>query len=518
MQLDELTFSSDWADNFPSDPSSENTPRQVRNALYSDVLPTKVPAPRMIAWSDEVASILGIDRTSGNPRWADILSGNSILKGMRPVATRYGGHQFGQWAGQLGDGRAIILGELRNNNAQSFELQLKGAGPTPYSRFADGRAVLRSSIREFVASEAMHFLGVPTTRALSLVDTGQGVERDMFYNGNAVVERGAIVCRVAPTFLRFGHFQILHANQEVELLGKLIDDTISRYFPQIEASTADERRTKWFAEICKRTAEMIVHWMRVGFVHGVMNTDNMSVLGTTIDYGPFGFLEPFQPDWTPNTTDAAGRRYCYAHQPQIALWNLQALAHSLMTVMKRESLEEGLASYRQTYQKAFEAMMASKLGLRPESYAEVADLVFQVLEKCGPDWTLFFLKMEDLGSTSTNPLSDAATLNEALYEAHSEHVLAEFVKKYRELRLHDAHCGFDAKSIMRATNPVVVPRNYLLHNAITQANNGQFDALQNLLAACKTPYDRRWLSTPYAHKRPTWAADTPGCATLSCSS
>ncbi len=522
MRFDDLKFTSDWADAFPCDSNIENSPRQVRHAVYSDVLPTKVPSPRIVAWSDEVALMLGLGSCAKDPRWADILSGNSILSGMRPIATRYGGHQFGQWAGQLGDGRAITLGELRNETGLSFELQLKGAGPTPYSRFADGRAVLRSSLREFVASESMHFLGVPTTRALSLVDTGQGVERDMFYDGNAKMEKGAIVCRVAPTFLRFGHFQILHGNGEVELLRKLIDDTIQRYFPEIASITPEEQYKNWFGEICKRTAEMIVHWMRVGFVHGVMNTDNMSVLGVTIDYGPFGFLEPFQPDWTPNTTDAVGKRYSYAHQPHIALWNLQAFAHSLMAVIDREVLETGLEQYRETYHKSYETMMASKLGLLSDSYAAVADKFFNVLETCRPDWTNFFLILESLKIESSGSASDSDLnqLKSCFYNhsPDSDSLVVEFMQRYRQLRQSDQAQGFASVQRMQQTNPVVVPRNYLLHRAIEAAKNDRYDTLNGLLQACKTPYDRRWLTTEFAGNRPDWAADTPGCATLSCSS
>ncbi|MBG3852707.1 YdiU family protein, partial [Xanthomonas hortorum pv. carotae] len=228
--------------------------------------------------------------------------------GMQPWAVNYGGHQFGHWAGQLGDGRAISLGEAIGVDGGRYELQLKGAGPTPYSRGADGRAVLRSSIREFLCSEAMHHLGVPTTRALSLVTTGDAVVRDMFYDGRPQREPGAIVCRVAPSFIRFGNFELPSARGDSALLRQWADFTIARDFPELKGA-GENLYAAWFAQVCERTAVMVAHWMRVGFVHGVMNTDNMSILGLTIDYGPYGWVDDYDPDWTPNTTDAQGRRY-----------------------------------------------------------------------------------------------------------------------------------------------------------------------------------------------------------------
>ena len=273
------------------------------------MLTTKVAAPKTIAYSREVAALLDLDRAECESElFAQVFGGNQLLEGMDPYAMCYGGHQFGNWAGQLGDGRAINLGEVLNRKGEHWTLQLKGAGPTPYSRTADGLAVLRSSIREFLCSEAMFHLGVPTTRALSLVSTGEQVMRDMFYDGNPKFEPGAIVCRVAPSFVRFGNFQIFAARGDIENLKRLVDFTIVNDFPHLGAPSP-EVYASWFEEVCVRTCEMIVHWMRVGFVHGVMNTDNMSILGLTIDYGPYGWLEDYDPGWTPNTTDASGKRY-----------------------------------------------------------------------------------------------------------------------------------------------------------------------------------------------------------------
>src|SRR5437764_3645638 len=318
-------FENTFVRELPGDPVLINMPRQVANACYTRVAPTPVAAPRLLAWSDALGEFLGLSRPSAPAVAA--LAGNRVLAGMEPYAARYGGHQFGHWAGQLGDGRAITLAELIAADGSRQELQLKGAGKTPYSRTADGRAVLRSSLREFLCSEAMHWLGVPTTRGLSLVGTGEAVIRDMFYDGNPEPEPGAIVCRVAPSFLRFGNFQILAANNEPDGLRRLADYVVRNYY------SAEEN---WFHELCRRTGALMADWMRLGFVHGVMNTDNMSILGLTIDYGPYGWLEGYDPAWTPNTTDAQGRRYCYGNQPHIAHWNLARLAEALLPIVPRE--------------------------------------------------------------------------------------------------------------------------------------------------------------------------------------
>ncbi len=317
-----MNFDNSFFDGLPADPVAENTRRQVERACYSAVAPTPVAAPRLFALSEEVAELIGLEERDPQ-RLAEVFSGNRRLPGMQTYAACYGGHQFGNWAGQLGDGRAISLGEVRHEGLRS-ELQLKGAGPTPYSRSADGRAVMRSSVREFLCSEAMHHLGVPTTRALSLVGTGEQVVRDMFYDGNAAPEPGAIVCRVAPSFIRFGSFEVHTWRRDHATLKALADYTITTHFPHLGAP-GPEVYAAWVAEVSERTAKMIVEWMRVGFVHGVMNTDNMSVLGLTIDYGPYGWLEPFEPGWTPNTTDAQGRRYRFGNQPQIPFIAIIAL-------------------------------------------------------------------------------------------------------------------------------------------------------------------------------------------------
>ena len=281
QHLSDKKFLNKFTSAFPGDMSGDLSPRQTPGVLFSLTHPSPVSDPKLLAFTEDLAAEMGIATPS--PEDVKILAGNKITDSMQPYAACYAGHQFGNWAGQLGDGRAITLGELEHNS-NKWEMQLKGAGPTAYSRMADGRAVLRSSVREYLMSEAMHHLGIPTTRALSLVTTGDQILRDMFYNGNAAYEPGAIVMRVSESFLRFGNFEIFAARKEKENLQRLVDWTIENHFPQ---HSGEHRIINWFLEVIDRTAALMVEWHRVGFVHGVMNTDNMSILGQTIDYGPF---------------------------------------------------------------------------------------------------------------------------------------------------------------------------------------------------------------------------------------
>ena len=518
--LSQSVFESSFVDSLTGDHDGPNRPRQVPNVMYSRVQPTSVRAPSLLAWSDSLATELGLrPPLNADDPCVQILAGNALAPGMKPYAARYGGHQFGNWAGQLGDGRAISLGELRNHRGAVWELQLKGAGPTPYSRFADGRAVLRSSLREFVCSEAMHALGVPTTRALSLVASGEPVVRDMFYDGHPEAEPGAIVCRVAPSFVRFGNFEIHAALEEQERLRELAEYVVARLHPELDLAAPDVFFL-WFQEICRRTAVMMAPWMRVGFVHGVMNTDNMSVLGLTIDYGPYGWLEGYDPDWTPNTTDAEGRRYAFGKQPQIALWNLARLASALQPLVPDTALlQEALEHYRQVFRSEYRAMLAQKLGLK-ELVDGVDDAwlgeLFELLGATETDYTLFF---RQLAVTHDDP----EPLREAFYR--EDDLSGELAQRWRAwLGARARRCEAQMPNAderlarMNAVNPLYVPRNYLAQQAIDAATAGDTAPLTRWLQVLSQPYELQAGCEAYSAKRPEWARHKPGCSALSCSS
>ena len=527
--LNSLEFDNRFVRELPADPQPENYRRQVSGACYSRVLPTGVSNPKLVAYSREVADLLNLSEESCKSElFTEIFVGNRLLPGMDPFAMCYGGHQFGNWAGQLGDGRAINLAEVINNRKQRLVLQLKGAGPTPYSRQADGLAVLRSSIREFLCSEAVHHLGIPTTRALSVITTGEMVERDMFYDGHPKDEPGAVVCRVSPSFLRFGNYEILTARGETALLQQLVDYTIRTDFPHLGEPSVPVY-IKWFREICRTTAAMIIHWMRVGFVHGVMNTDNMSILGLTIDYGPYGWLEGYEANWTPNTTDAHGRRYSYSNQPQIGQWNLLQLANAIYPLVNKvEPFQESLAYYNTLFLKGWNDMMAAKLGLKNFVAATddtlIGELV-EILQLVETDMTIFFRKLSSINidSAMQNPQEPATALHEAYYkpdELTTEYKqrmkswLQSYITRIRQDKLPEEL----RRQKMNSINPKYVLRNYLAQLAIDKAENGDFSLVDDLLDLLRKPYDEQPENNHYAGKRPEWARNRAGCSMLSCSS
>lgn len=519
-----------WDDRFtrslPGDRTLVRGSRPVRNAAWSLVQATPVRAPELLAWSDDCGALLGIDRPTEENRAAvaAVLGGNAVLEGMVPFAACYGGHQFGHWADQLGDGRALVLGEIRAPDGQQYEIQLKGAGPTPYSRRADGRAVLRSSVRELICSEAMFHLGISTTRALALVGTGDQVVRDMFYDGHPRVEPGAIVTRVAPTFVRFGNFQLFTMRRDETLLRALADYVIQWHYPDLK-----DRETKYadfFAEVARRTAVLVAGWMDVGFVHGVLNTDNMSILGATIDYGPYGWLDVHDPSFTPNTTDANGRRYCYGAQPRIAQWNLVQLAHALMPLVSEEQLEDGLHLYHGTLGTEIERRLAGKAGIshRPGNADDAAlfEEWFTLLAAVETDHTIAFRKLASV-PVAENASARLAALEEAFYspevvfDAHRARFNAWLDRYAARVRLDGADTE-RRKTEMNAKNPWIIPRNYLVHEAITAAEAGDPSRIGALLEAFRRPFTERAEDAALAEKRPEWARHKAGCSALSCSS
>lgn len=517
IALDSLRFDNVSLQDLPIDPEQENRRRQIQGAINCHVQPTPAPAPALIVWSQEVAELLGLDAAAcTSPRFAEVFAGNALLSGMAPHATCYGGHQFGSWAGQLGDGRAINLGEAITTSGSRLMLQLKGAGETPFSRTADGLAVLRSSVREFLCSEAMHHLRIPTTRALSLCATGRGVWRDMFYDGNPGEEPGAVVCRTAPSFLRFGHFELLAAREEIDLLRQLADFTIAQYFPEIAArAEGKERYLVWFAEVCNRTAALIVDWMRVGFVHGVMNTDNMSILGLTIDYGPYGWLDSFDPDWTPNTSDSGGR-YAYRNQPPIAQWNLLRLANAIYPLIgEARPLETCLHDFVNQYSQRAELMMANKLGLREYDTALV-DALQALFGDVEVDMTLFY---RTLGQLNPGHIS-ADDLKGTFYQWDEDTRirLQVWLDQYQVTLTQQAVEADTRRHVMQQTNPAFILRNFLSQQAIDKAQTGDYTEIHRLLEAARRPYEDLPEFADYRVKRPEWARRKAGCSQLSCSS
>ncbi|AMK76650.1 MULTISPECIES: protein adenylyltransferase SelO [Methylomonas] len=525
--LDNLNFDNRFVRELPGDPEPDNFRRQVYAACYSRALPTPAKQPLLLAYSREVANDLDITvETCESEDFAQVFAGSRLAKGMEPYAMCYGGHQFGHWAGQLGDGRAINLGEVVNSRNQRYTLQLKGAGLTPYSRSADGLAVLRSSVREFLCSEAMHHLGVPTTRALSVILTGQQVVRDMFYDGNPQREAGAVVCRVAQSFTRFGSFQIFTARDDIDSLKKIVDYTIRTDFPELGEPSVPVY-LNWFKEVCRKTAEMVVHWQRVGFVHGVMNTDNMSILGLTIDYGPYGWLENYDPDWTPNTTDAQGRRYRFGNQPKIAYWNLVQLANALYPlIMRAESLQQALLAYTETFDAGWQAMMAAKLGLTafaPSEDDALVNQLTQLLQVAETDMTLFYRQLADVDvSAGSDSLAQfLAMLQRTNYEPLNDESIEQATRWFEIYRLRSQRDGKlqqERSAAMNAVNPKYVLRNYLAQLAIDQAEQGDFALVRELLEVLRNPYAEQPDKESFAAKRPDWAKQRAGCSMLSCSS
>jgi len=545
--LETLQFDNTFIRELPGDELSQmdkvkaNVPRQVEGAMYSLVEPTRVAKPSLIAFSRECAKLLGLsEEECARPEFAKALGGNTLLSGSEPYAACYGGHQFGNWAGQLGDGRAMSLGEVVTGTGERWELQLKGAGPTPYSRRADGRAVLRSSVREFLCSEAMFHLGVPTTRALSLVATGDQVVRDVMYDGNPAPEPGAIVCRVAPSFIRFGNFEIFAARGDKKNLERLVRYTLDRHFPDLSVEhdkPLTDALPKMLQRVCETTAEMVAAWQRVGFVHGVMNTDNMSILGITIDYGPYGWVDNFDRKWTPNTTDNSMKRYCFYNQPGICVWNLVRLANALLPLVGEPApLEQALASFEKTYLAVEARDRAAKLGFsewRGGESGEDSKLwedLEGLLEKWETDYTILFRQLAQVPAVSGPPpaaVDTDAMLDSVLARAFyapptpGQRVMwGKWLQRYVARARDDGADDAARRARMDAVNPKYVLRNYLAQEAIERAEaSGDASSVHELLELLRRPYDEQPdKEERFYQRRPEWARSKVGCSALSCSS
>ncbi|MDR7151446.1 uncharacterized protein YdiU (UPF0061 family) [Hydrogenophaga palleronii] len=469
-------------------------------AFYTLLSPTPLPQPHWVGTSPAVADLLGLDRAwLESPDALNVFTGNAPVAGTQPLASVYSGHQFGHWAGQLGDGRAILLGEVDTASGPQ-EVQLKGAGLTPYSRMGDGRAVLRSSIREFLCSEAMHGLGIPTSRALCVTGSPAPVYRE-------TVETAAVVTRVAPSFIRFGHFEhFSHGGLHGELR-QLADFVIDRFYPACREAPGNPYAALLEA-VSARTAVMVAQWQAVGFCHGVMNTDNMSILGLTIDYGPFQFLDAFNPAHICNHSDTGGR-YAYIRQPNIAYWNLFALGQALLPLMDdQQQALDALEPYKALFPAEQQRRMGAKLGLASVQAGdtELVESLMQLMAKDAVDFTIFFRRLCGAVSGPLEPVRDLFLQREA-FDA--------WALRWRE-RLH-AQPGFDADATaaaMRQVNPRIVLRNHLGQGAIERAQNGDFSEVDRLVKALAFPFDEREGEDDLAAFPPDWASQIE----ISCSS
>ena len=508
-----------FADNLPADHLNVNTSRQVLEACYSFVQ-TKVPSnPKMLHASTSFLKDLKLE-ISNEETFLKVVSGAIPYKSAKQYAMCYGGHQFGNWAGQLGDGRAINIAEL-NIDSTNWKFQLKGSGPTPYSRGSDGLAVLRSSIREYLCSEAMHHLGVPTTRALSLVTTGDQVPRDIMYSGDVKDEQGAIVCRVSPSFVRFGSFQIFASRDDNENLTKLTNHVIKEHYPEL-GKPSKEIYLNFFQEVVNRTKTMIVHWQRVGFVHGVMNTDNMSILGLTIDYGPYGWLENYDPTWTPNTTDRQHRRYRYGNQASVALWNLTQLANAIYPLIDEAApLEKILHGFKDEYLSDYLDMMMSKIGLEKRSNldAQLIDELKELLENSEIDMTIFFRNLSRFESPSefVKVVRESSYLEPEKFDSFVDSWMS-WLDDYAVRLKGEDRSEEDRINSMNSVNPKYVLRNHMAQLAIESAENGDYSLIDELYQLLLRPYDDQPEMEKWFSKRPDWALNKVGCSMLSCSS
>ena len=464
--------------------------------FHTELPPQPVPTPYWVAHSDSCAELLGLPsewQTRGDLNALAVFSGNALWPGMRPLASVYSGHQFGVWAGQLGDGRALSLGEIDTPSGPQ-ELQLKGAGLTPYSRMGDGRAVLRSSIREFLCSEAMHGLGIPTTRALCITGSNMPVLRE-------ALETAAVVTRVAPSFIRFGHFEHFAQRRDTSALQRLADFVIDNHYPDCRDSP--QPGVALLSAVAQRTAELMAQWQAVGFCHGVMNTDNMSILGLTIDYGPFGFLDGHDPDHICNHTDRQGR-YAYANQPNIGLWNLHALAQGLMPLIGRDhsdAVREVLESYKLTYANAMRRRLRSKCGLSTTQKGD-AGLIDSLLNQMIQERTDHTILFRRLSTFSTAESADNGHVKSLFKDASFwERWSVAYAARLRAENSND----LQRAAAMNRINPSVVLRNHLAESAIRQAQAGEFSEVRRLLKVLQSPFDERHDASADAGFPPDWA-------------
>ncbi len=470
----------------------DNSFARLPESFYQRVRPTPLPNIKLAAWNPDAAALLDLDPgEGGRAAFLAGLNGDAAIAGTSPLATIYAGHQFGVWVPELGDGRAILLGEVIGRQHRRWEVQLKGAGPTRFSRMGDGRAVLRSTIREYLAGEAMHGLGIPTTRSLAIIASDAPVYREQ-------VETAALLVRLAPTHLRFGSFELFASRGMPDAVAQLADYVIDRHFAHLLTLPAPQRYAAWYREVIDRTARLIAAWTATGFTHGVMNTDNMSILGLTLDYGPYGWLDAYDRGWIPNHSDTSGR-YAFDQQPRIGLWNCARLGEALHSLVDEGDAVAALESYRATFEAEMDRLMRAKLGLaatEPDDVALVAELL-GVLHDGAVDYTRFFRAL------SRYAVSGAAAVRAEVPDADR---LAAWLTRYTERLAREESVDIERHERMLRTNPKFVLRNWMAQEAIEKAQAGDLSRIETLRLLLRSPFDEQPNHYRYAAKRPAWAS------------
>ena len=471
-------------------PRLNNRFAELDSRLYSPTQASTIGAPRWVIRNHALANYLGMDLTSNNGEpFLSAFSGGAPLPNSRPLAMVYAGHQFGHYVNQLGDGRGLLLGEIDTPQG-AFDLHLKGAGPTPYSRMGDGRAVLRSSIREYLCGEAMTALGIASTRSLCITTGEQTVWREK-------EESAAMLVRVARSHIRFGSFEFFHYTEQPELVKKLADFCIEQYFPEAAERSGSGRYAVFLSQVVEKTARMIAQWQSVGFAHGVMNTDNMSILGETFDYGPFGFLDDYNEGFVCNHSDNSGR-YAFNAQPGVALWNLNALAQALSSLIDETQIKAALAHYRPSLIGHYSSLMRSKLGLQnaDDNDQQLVSELLELMQASAADFTNTF---RQLGTVSINdqqhPLRDTFVDRDS-FDA--------WLEKYQQRLKSEGIDEAERQQAMAAVNPKYVLRNYLAQQAIDKAEVGDYKELEQLAEILRKPFEEQPEFEDYAKMPPDW--------------
>ena len=454
----------------------DNSYQKLSSEFYRVVPPTPLPAPYLVSFNEEVAKLIGLDISEvSKPELLEYFCGNKLFENSTPISAIYAGHQFGSYVPQLGDGRAILLGEVVNENGERFDVQLKGAGQTPFSRMGDGRAVLRSTIREYLCSEAMFGLGIPTTRALCIIGSDAPVYRE-------TVETAAVLTRISPTHVRFGSFEVFYYRGQHEQVQQLADYVIREFYPQFIES--ENKYLEFLREVISRTAKLMANWQAVGFAHGVMNTDNMSILGLTIDYGPFGFLDEFDSGFICNHSDHAGR-YAFNQQPVVALWNLSRLAQALVPLIEPEDGMAALDEYEAQFIEEYYGLMLAKLGLQTDSEenVELINEMLGLLQNNQTDYTVFFRRLCDFRQNDENDHLQRIFVDEASFD--------KWAKDYEvRLKAENSDDKFRSKK-MKQVNPKYILRNHLAQQAIEKAELGDYSEVDALLKVLQSPFDEQ---------------------------